>query len=59
MGKEFGNITEGDNKTGISGMSAVVVVTRQEIERISKHNKITYARLVVEFFPQKSDPNCV
>jgi hypothetical protein len=59
MGKEFGNMAQGDIKTGTPGMNAVFVLTHDKIQRIPRHKKITYARLVVNFRPQKADPNQV
>ena len=40
-------------------MNAIFILTHDEIRRIPKHKKITYARLVVDFRPQKADPNRV
>ena len=52
MGKEFGNMAQGNTKTVTPGMNAIVVLTCEEISKIPKHNTITYARLVVDFRPQ-------
>ena len=59
MGKEFGNMAQGEKKTGTPGMNAGVVLIRDQISRIPKNKKITYARLVMDFRPQKADPNRV
>ena len=52
-------MAQGDKKTGTPGMNAIFVLNHDEIRRIPKHKKITYARLVVDFRPQKADPNRV
>ena len=52
-------MAQGDKKTGTPGMNAIFVLTRDEVRRIPKKKKITYARLVVDFRPQKADPNRV
>ena len=59
MGKEFGNMAQGDNKTGTPGMDAIHVLDHEQIKKIPKKKTITYARLVVDFRPQKKDPNRV
>ena len=59
LGKEFGNMAQGDDRTGTPGMNAIFVLTLDEIARIPKHKTVTYARLVVDFRPQKADPNRV
>ena len=57
MGKEFGNMAQGDKKTGTPGMNAIFVLAHEEIERIPKNKKITYARLIVNFWPRRPAPN--
>ena len=59
LGKEFGNMAQGDNRTNTKGMDAIFVLTHDQIKAIPKHKTITYARLVVDFCPQKDDPNRV
>ena len=59
LGKEFGNMAQGDEKTGTKGHDAIHVLTHEQIRKIPKHKVITYARLVVDFRPQKKDPNRV
>ena len=57
FGKDFGGM-QGDNKTGQKGTSSVFVMTHKEID-IAKAagHKWTYARVVVDYQPQKEDPN--
>ena len=59
FGKEFGNLAQGDKKTGTPGMDAIRVMTLEEIKNIPTDKVVTYARVVVDFRPQKEDPNCV
>merc|ERR1712197_139847 len=40
-------------------MDAIFVLTHKQIWRIPKHKVVTHARLVVDFRPQKDDPNRV
>jgi hypothetical protein len=58
FGKDFGGMAQGDDKTGQKGMNSVFVMTHEEIE-IAKAagHKWTYARVVVDYRPQKEDPN--
>jgi hypothetical protein len=59
MGKEFGNMAQGDSRTGTKGMNAIFVLDHEQIANIPKKKTVTYARLVVDFRPQKDDPNRV
>jgi hypothetical protein len=58
FGKDFGGMAQGDNKTGQIGTNSVFVMTHKEID-IAKEagHKWTYARVVVNYRPQKDDPN--
>ena len=49
FGKDFGGMAQGDNKTGQKGMNSVFVM--------AAGHKWTYARVVVDYQPQKEDPN--
>ena len=57
FGKEFGNLAQGDNKTGTPGMDAIHVMDLEQIQNIPTDRIVTYARIVVDFRPQKKDPN--
>ena len=59
FGEEFGNLAQGDNKTGTPGMNALHIMNLEEIKLIPKDSIVTYARIVVDFRPQKKDPNRV
>jgi hypothetical protein len=58
FGKDFGGMAQGDDKTGQKGTNSVFVMTHKEID-IAKAagHKWTYARIVVDYRPQKEDPN--
>jgi hypothetical protein len=59
FGKDFGGMAQGDNKTGQKGTNSIFVVTHDEIQTIPKNQTVTYARVVVDFRPQKADPHCI
>ena len=49
----------GDEKTGTPGMDAIRVMNLEQIKNIPSDRVVTYARVVVDFRPQKKDPNRV
>jgi hypothetical protein len=57
FGKDFGGMSQGDNKTGQKGTNAIFVMTHAEILLIPTDRTIAYARVVVDFRPQKADPH--
>ena len=59
FGKEFGNLAQGDNKTGEEGTNCIFVMPRHEIQNIPNDCTVTYGRIVVDYRPQKKDPNRV
>ena len=59
LGKEFGNIVQGDNKTGKKGTNCAFVMTHEQIKNIPKDRVVTYARIVIDHRQQKEDPNRV
>jgi hypothetical protein len=59
FGKDFGNLAQGDNKNGTPGMNCVHVMDLEQIKNIPADRVVTYARVVVDFRPQKADPNRV
>jgi hypothetical protein len=51
-------MAQGDDKTGQKGTNLVFVMTHAEIDGALKAgHKWTYARIVVDYRPQKEDPN--
>jgi hypothetical protein len=59
FGKEFGNLAQGDAKTGTEGTNSIFILERNEIPNIPGDRTVTYARIVVDHRPQKPDPNRV
>eukprot|EP00804_Cyclotella_cryptica_P015897 CCRYP_006383-RA/>CCRYP_006383-RA protein AED:0.07 eAED:-0.04 QI:0/0/0/1/0/0/2/0/1375 len=59
FGKEFGNLAQGDNKTGEKGTDSIFVMSHDDIANIPKGRTVTYGRIVIDFQPQKADPNRV
>ena len=59
FGKELGSLAQGDNKTGTKGTNTIVFLDHQGVRNIPKDRTITYARVVVDYRPQKADPNRV
>jgi hypothetical protein len=58
MTKELARLAQGlDGLT--EGTNTVVYMTHDEIQQIPKDRTVTYARTVVDFRPQKTDPNRV
>ena len=57
MVKELGRLAQGHKTT--KGTNTVVFMDLNKIVRIPRRKVITYARIVVDYFPQKEDPNKV
>ncbi len=58
FGNNFGGMAQGDDKTGQKGMNSVFGMTHKDIDiaKAAGHTW-TYARIVVDYRPQKEDPN--
>ena len=52
-------MAQGDKKTGTNGKNCFFVMNHDEIANIPKDRVVTYAIVVVDFRPQKDDPNRV
>ena len=59
FGKEFGNLAQGDDKTGEKGTNSIFVMSHEDIANIPKGRIVTYGRIVIDYRPQKADPNRV
>ena len=46
IGKDFGNIVQGNARTGTPGTNAIFVLTHDQIKAIPKSKTVTHARLV-------------
>ena len=58
FGKDFGGMTQGDDKTGQKGTNAMFVMSHKEIKRAHEmKKKFTYGNPVVDYRPQKDDPH--
>eukprot|EP00804_Cyclotella_cryptica_P005248 CCRYP_018890-RA/>CCRYP_018890-RA protein AED:0.36 eAED:0.27 QI:0/0/0/1/0/0/3/0/601 len=57
MCKELGRLAQGWN--GNNGTDTIFFMTHDEIKRIPRDRTVTYARIVVDYRPQKDDPNRV
>jgi hypothetical protein len=52
-------MAQGNDKTGQQGTNSIFVMTHDETSCIPKGQIITYARIVVDFRPQKMDPHSI
>jgi hypothetical protein len=60
FGKDFGGMAQGDNKTGQKGMNAMFIMTQDKIAHTyCKKKFFTFANQVVDYRPQKDEPNCI
>jgi hypothetical protein len=59
FGKEFGNLAQGDDKTGEKGTNSIFVMSHEDIANIPRGRTVTYGRIVIDYRPQKADPNRV
>lgn len=59
FGKELGGLAQGDDKTGAAGTNTVFFMDHSEIKQIPSDRTVTYGRVVVDYRPQKEDPNRV
>jgi hypothetical protein len=57
FGKDFGGMSQGDNKMGQKGTNAMFIMLPFDIPNIPKDRVIAYARVVIDHRPQKADPN--
>jgi hypothetical protein len=58
FGKEFGDMSQGDNKTGQKGTNAMFVMTHDAIHHVlAAGKKFTYGNPVIDYRPQKKNPH--
>ncbi len=55
FGKDFGGMVQGDLKTGQKGTNSIFVMTQDQISCFPRNQTVAYARVVVNFQPQKAD----
>ena len=56
FGKEFGNLVQGDDRTGTLGTNVIFVMDHDQISKIPAVWTVTYTRIVMDFRPQKNRP---
>jgi hypothetical protein len=60
FGKDFGGMTQGDEKMGKKGTNSMFVMNHNKIRKAyAEKQKFTYAKIVVDYPPQKEDPHHV
>ena len=63
MGNRFwqgvGRFSQGDRKTGAEGTNTFIILLPEQVPHIPKDRTVTYANIVVDYRPQKEDPNRV
>ncbi len=57
FGKDLGGMAQGNDKMGQKGTNFIFVMTHAEVLLIPADRTVTYARVVVNFFPQKLNPH--
>ena len=57
MCKEIGRLAQGYGNT--PGTNTIYFMEQKNIKNIPKDQTVTYACIVVDYCPQKNDPNCV
>jgi hypothetical protein len=57
IGKDFGGMSQGDNKTRQVGTNGMFVMDPKDIPNIPADRTVTYANVVADFRPQKEDPH--
>jgi hypothetical protein len=50
-------MAQGDLKTGQKGTNSIFVMMHAEISNIPQNQTVTYARVVVNYGPEKADPH--
>jgi hypothetical protein len=59
FGKDYGGMAQGDIKMGQKGTNSIFVMSHAEILNIPKNQTISYARVVVDYRPQKVEPHII
>jgi hypothetical protein len=57
FGKDFGSMSQGDDKTGTKGMDAMFAMNPKDVPNIPKNQPPTYEKVVVAYCLQKEDPH--
>jgi hypothetical protein len=59
FGKDFGGMAPSNEKPGQKGMTSIFIMIHLEIAKISKNQTISFAHVVVNSWPQKTDLHCI
>jgi hypothetical protein len=57
FGKDFGGMSQGNDKTGQPGTNAMFVMLPSDVPNIPKDRVVAYVRVVINHCSQKADPN--
>ena len=57
FGKEWVSLAQGDTRTGAKGTDTFKILRIEQILLIPNDRVVTYANIVVEYRPQKDEPN--
>ena len=59
FGKEWGRLSQGDKRTGAIRTNTFTILCPDQVLLIPNDCVVTYANIIVEYRPQKEDPNRV
>ena len=59
FGKEWGSLYQGNKRTGAKGTDTFKILRPEQVLLIPNYRVVTYANIVVDYRPQKDDPNLV
>ena len=59
FGKEWGNLAQGDKRTGAIGTNTFMILLPDQVLLIPNDRVVTYTNIIVDYRPQKEDPNRV
>ena len=59
FGKEWGGLAQGDKQTGEKGTNTLIIIRPDQVHMIPNDRVVTYTNIVVDYCPQKEDPNRV
>ena len=57
--KEWGSLAQGDTRTGGKGTGTFKILRPEQVLLVPNDRVVTYANIVVDYRPQKDDPNRV
>lgn len=57
VGKYCGGLAQGDDKSKEKGSNTIFVMNRDEVRNNNTDKYVTYGRLVMDYRPQKDDPD--